>query len=234
MIATDIRPTTVNPAGHLWPIASPGRRFALTDTALTSATQRQVRAALLGGRAVVGYLEPQARRIPLRFALGSASQVGIAVTTRRGRRIFVSLAQAITLLVGRVVETQLPQLRHTLPILDRLPTDRAASGEQVVYALGVNQVLPMAARLRWRWSDGHEERPVAAMTTEEAYTQGFRLRARAAFPGRRRPLTLPGSWRTRVSALACGGAPSSPGTASCRWRRWRRHSPGASVRFPRR
>jgi hypothetical protein len=54
---------------------------------------------------VVGYLqEPQPRRIPLSFALGSAFQVGIAVTTRRGWRIFVSSAQAITLLTGRTEE----------------------------------------------------------------------------------------------------------------------------------
>jgi hypothetical protein len=132
---------------------------------------------------VVGYLqEPQPRRIPLSIALGAASQVGIEVTTRRGWRIFVSIGQATTLLVGRAVDTQLPRLSRTLPILDRLPSDRAASGEQVVYALGVNAVLPMAARLRWRWSDGHEERSVATMTTEEAYTRGFRLQARASLP----------------------------------------------------
>jgi hypothetical protein len=92
------------------------------------------------------------------------------------------MAQAITLLVGGAVDAQLPRLSRTLPILDRLSTDRAASAHQVAYALGVNQVLPMAARLRWRWSDGQEERPVAAMTTEEACAHGFQLRARASLP----------------------------------------------------
>jgi hypothetical protein len=182
MIAMHACPTTPPPAS-LQPIVSPRRRFALTDAALTAATQRQVRAALLGGRAVVGYLqEPQPHRIPLSFALGAASQVGIEVTTRRGWRIFVSIGQATALLVGRAVESQLPRLSRTLPIFDRLPTDCTASGKQVVYALGVNQVLPVSARLRWRWSDGQEERPVAMMTTEEAYTRGFRLQARASLP----------------------------------------------------
>jgi hypothetical protein len=181
MIAMPACPTTSTSAGQRWPNVSPGRRFALTDAAPTTATQRQVRATLLGGRAVGGYRHaPQARRISLELALGAAAQVGIEVTIRRGWRIFVSLAQATALLTGRALDTQLLRLTQALPILDRLPSDRVAHGEQVVSALGVNAVLPLATRLRWYWSAGPEERSVAAMTTEEAYTRGFRLQARAS------------------------------------------------------
>jgi hypothetical protein len=121
--------------------------------------------------------------VALELALGTHDYLAdIAVTTVQGRRVFVSLAQAVTLLSGQPVSMDVPRLSRTLPIRDRLPTDLAIGADQVIYALGVNQVLPVAARLRWRWSDGHEERPVAAMTTEEAVAQGFQLRARASLP----------------------------------------------------
>lgn len=131
---------------------------------------------------VATYLhQPQGRRVSLGLALRT-SVAGMKVTTVQGRRVFVSLAQAATLLSGQPVSMDVPRLSRPLPTVDRLPTDRALGADQVVYALGVNQVLPVAARLRWRWSNGHEERSVAAMTTEEAVAQGFQLRARVSLP----------------------------------------------------
>lgn len=158
--------------------------LTLTDAALRPQHSCALRSALAGGQMAPAYLrQPQGRRVALERALGIHGYLaGVAVTTVAGRWVFVSIAQAIALLVGGAVDAQLPRLSRALPILDRLPTDLAVCADQVVYAIGVNQVLPMAARLRWRWSDGQEERPVAAMTTEEACAHGFQLRARASLP----------------------------------------------------
>jgi hypothetical protein len=56
----------------------------------------------------------------------------LAVTTVQGRRVFVSLAQAVTLLSGQPVSMDVPRLSRTLPIRDRLPTDLAVGADQVI------------------------------------------------------------------------------------------------------
>ncbi|NTU83739.1 MAG: hypothetical protein HGA45_30930, partial [Chloroflexales bacterium] len=157
-------------------------RYALTAHAPRH--HRQVLATLAGGRVDAAYLPPPvSRRVRLELALhadqpGSCG-AGFEVTTVQGWRIFVSLAQAVALLVGRPVEAQVPRLSHPLPTIDRL-TD--IGGDQVVYALGVNQPLPMAARQCWYWSSDHEERPLAAMTAEDAAREAFQLRSRVGLP----------------------------------------------------